>query len=88
MIVITYIAVEREAELPVGREAGAMDQLGFERVKEGLHVGVVARRAHAGGTLANAQGAEAIPEGVRGILTAANAVKDRAGASSSASSAC
>ncbi len=78
MIVIPQVAPEREAQLAVRRESRAVDDLGLQRMKERLHMRVVARGAHARGALPDTQGPEAIAERLRGVLTPPIAVEDEA----------
>src|SRR5262245_1335710 len=55
-----------------------MHEIGFERMKEGFHVSVVAWIAATGHALTNTQGSQAIPKHRAGILTAPIAMKDQA----------
>jgi hypothetical protein len=60
------------AEFGLGQEAGAMHEIGFERMKERFHVSVVPWSAATGQALKNTQDSEAIPKGGAGILAAAD----------------
>src|SRR5260370_29383603 len=80
VIVIPHVAPEREAQLALRREPRAVDQLCLQRMKERLHMRVVARGRPARGALPDAQDPEAIAERPRGILAAAITVEDEAGA--------
>src|SRR5213083_501507 len=79
VIVIPHVAPEREAQLALRREPRAVDQLCLQRMKERLHMRVVARGRPARGALPDAQDPEAIAERSRGILAAAITVEDEAG---------
>src|SRR6266487_4120327 len=80
VIVIPHVASEREAQLALRRKPRAVDQLCLQRMKERLHMRVVARGRPARGALSDAQDPEAIAERPRGILAAAITVEDEAGA--------
>src|SRR2546428_438905 len=80
VIVIPHVALEREAQLALRREPRAVDQLCLQRMKERLHMRVVARGRPARGALPDAQDPEAIAERPGGILAAAITVEDEAGA--------
>src|SRR3989442_643034 len=62
VIVIPHVAPEREAQLALRREPGAVDQLRLQRVEERLHMRVVAWGPPARGALPEAQDPEAIAE--------------------------
>src|SRR5260370_3215535 len=76
VIVIPQVAPEREAQLALRREPRAVDELRLQRVKERLHMRVVARGLPARGALPDAQDPEAIAHRLRGILTAPITVED------------
>src|SRR5258708_39325448 len=78
VIVIPHVAPEREVQLAVRREPRPVDQLGLERMKERLHMRMVARRPPARRALPEAQAPEAIAERPRGILAAAITMEDEA----------
>src|SRR6266571_5220445 len=80
VIVIPHVASEREAQVAVRRKPRAVDQLRLQRMKERLHMRVVARSPHARGALPDAQDPEAIAERLGSILAAAVTVEDEAGA--------
>src|SRR5439155_156371 len=79
VIVIPHVAPEREAQLALRREPRAVDQLRLQRMKERLHMRVVARGRPARGALPDAQDPEAIAQRPRGIPAASITVGDEAG---------
>ena len=76
VIVIAKIASQREPQLPLGPEPRAVHHLGLQRVKERLHVRIVAWGPHSGRALPDAQGSEPVPERLGCVLATAIAVED------------
>src|SRR5438094_6186301 len=79
VIVIAKIASQREPQLPLGPEPRAVHHLGLQRVKERLHVRIVARGPHSGRALPDAQSPEPVPERLGRVLATAIAVEDEPG---------
>lgn len=76
MVVVPVIPTQLLTKLGDGLKLAAVDEIGFERVKERLHVGVLPRRSTARHALPNPVRAQAIPQRRAEKLTAAVGVKD------------
>ena len=79
MIVVRQVASKDSAELSDVRKRSAVCHLGFQRVKERFHVGVLIGRAPTRHALRDAALDQAIAERRAQKLTAAVTVKDEAG---------
>lgn len=79
MVVVPQVPTQLLAKLGHGVKPAAMHEIGLERVKERLHMRVLARCAAPSHALAHAEGDQALPKRRSEILTAAIAVKDQPG---------
>src|SRR4029079_15418774 len=80
VVVVLHVLLDTAAQLLIGGEAHAVDDVRLEGVEEGLHVGVVAGSAATGHALAHSPRAEPVAKLVGGVLAPAIAVEDKTAA--------
>ena len=77
VVVVLHIATELMTEIREGGKRSAVNQFGFQRVKERFHVGVFIRRTTTRHALLDAADHEALAKRCPETLAAAIAMKDQ-----------